>query len=124
MTNGTGTKPTRGPVETVWITPGNPPMVNPDPVRLHVEKSPNNPKKIKWECTVKSAEFKVEFESGTPFDQPVYEHKYRESNKPGDDCVSSEPRVLNPGGDAGNTYKYSVSVNGGPPLDPEVIIER
>ena len=111
MTNGTGTKPTRGPVETVWITPGNPPMVNPDPVRLHVKNSRDNPKKIKWECKDPKAKFKVEFASATPFSRSNYHDEYPESNEPHDGC-------------AGNTYKYSVSVNGGPPLDPEVIIER
>ena len=110
MTNGTGTKPTRGPVETVLITPGNPPVVYPDPVTLHVKSSRDNPKKIKWECTDKKAKFKVEFASATPFSRSNYDDGYPESSEPRDDCV-------------GNTYKYSVSVNGGTPLDPEVIIK-
>jgi len=100
---------------TVWITPGakpgDPPTVNPaTPITLYVKNSPNNPKKIKWECTDKSAKFKVEFASGTPFDKPDYDDKYPESSEPRDDS-------------AGKTYKYSVSVNGGTPLDPEVIIK-
>jgi hypothetical protein len=110
--------PTADPkVKTVLITPGarssDPPTVDPpDPIHLHVKKSPNNPKKIKWECTDKSAKFKVNFESGTPFDKPdgFYDETCPESNEPGDDCV-------------GKTYKYSVSVNEGTPLDPEVIID-
>ena len=100
---------------TVWITPGatpkDPPTVSPARITLFVKSSSKNPKKIKWECTDKRAKFKVEFASGTPFDKPDYDDTYPESSEPCDDCV-------------GKTYKYSVSVNGGTPLDPQVIIQR
>ena len=119
MISGTGTKTvmkdprrSRRQKVTVWIMPGatpsDPPTVDPAyPITLYVKSSPNNPKKIKWECTEK---FKVKFASGTPFDLSDYDDECPESCEPGDDCV-------------GKTYKYSVSVNEGTPLDPEVIIE-
>ena len=122
MTNGSGTReamdPTADPKKvTVWITPGatlnDPPTVSPaTPITLYVKSSPNNPKKIKWECTDRSAKFKVEFESTTPFDRKDYDDKYPESSEPRDGCAEKTP------------YKYSVSVNGGRPLDPDVIIDR
>ena len=119
MTNGIGAKEamegTADPKKvTVCITPGatlsDPPTVNPDPVRLYRKNSSENPKKIKWECADRSAKFKVEFGPGTPFDHPDYDEKRPESSEPRDNS-------------AGNTYKYSVSVNGGTALDPQVIIQ-
>jgi len=121
MTNVSGTKPamdvaTDPKKVTVWITPdanpNNPPTVTPaTPITLFVKSSPNNPKKIKWECTDRSATFEVNFGAGSPFDKSKYDDK---------DPESSDPRD----GSEGNTYKYSVRVNEGTPLDPQVIIQR
>ena len=122
MTNGSGTRaamdPTADPKKvTVWITPGatlnDPPTVSPaTPITLYVKSSPKNPKKIKWECTDSNAKFNVEFRSGTPFDQSDYGNTNSESSEPRHGCAEKTP------------YKYSVSVNGGTPLDPDVIIDR
>jgi len=120
MTNGSGTQAamdveTDPKKVTVWITPdanpNNPPTVTPaTPITLHVKSSPNNPKKIKWACTDKSAKFEVKFAPESPFDKSKFDDRDPESSDPHDNCV-------------GKTYKYSVSVNGGTPLDPQVIIQ-
>lgn len=87
--------------EVIHITPGSPPRVHPETVRISREQE------VEWQC---AADFEVEFEKGrTPFAAARFNRRNNRSGKPA------------PGAQRNTPYKYSVST-GGKALDPEIII--
>ena len=97
----------------VTITPSSMPGGQPsvDKPEVFIYKT-SNPKRVKWACTDPTAKFEVEFKSEWPFYENKYDDRYPESTDIRRGCQEKVP------------FKYQVTVNGGTPLDPNVIVEQ
>jgi plastocyanin len=100
----------------ITITPTKPPVVSPD--EAHVKQG----QQIRWVCKdSKGHSFHVKFKKGaSPFVRTEYE------SKSGNPLVSGSMKFKFPKGiKKGHIwYKYSVSVDHGKPLDPDVVVDQ
>ena len=104
-----GTAPALGPGPTATITClDNPPRlaVAPDPLRVNQDKGET----ATWECDCAPG-FRIKFRDKTPFDRVEYDHTNAKNLSPSAGCRHGE------------LFKYTITVDGYPPLDPNVIVD-
>jgi len=68
-----------------------------------------------WVCSDPNAKFTVTFEGESPFNDSVFDNENY--------CSGLVKREVEPSKD-GESYKYSVTVNDGEPLDPDGQVDR